>query len=60
MNELPTAAPTATLERRRTGPVTMWGELVVESSWRPGDKPRVESEGWLRAHGYLPERRQER
>ena len=36
------------------------GELVVESAWRPSDKPRVESEGWLRSHGYLPERRQPR
>lgn len=47
----------SSLERRRTAaPVSMWGELVVETAWRPSDKPKVE-EGWLRANGYLPERR---
>ncbi len=47
-------------DRRRGSTASMWGELVVESMWRPSDKPRVESEGWLRSHGYLPERRQPR
>jgi hypothetical protein len=43
---------------RRTGarPASMWGELVVEPTWRPQDKPKVE-ESWLRTNGYLPDRR---
>jgi hypothetical protein len=60
MNETPKTNDTANMERRRGAPVTMWGELVVESSWRPQDKPRVESEGWLRANGYLADRRAQR
>ena len=47
-----------TLERRSGPPVApMFGELLVESSWRPTDKPSVESEGWLRANGYAQDRR---
>jgi hypothetical protein len=49
-----------TMERRRAVvPVAPnWGELLVESSWRPSDRPRTESEGWLITHGYAPERRE--
>lgn len=57
MNESNAAQNLATQERRRGSSASVWGELVVEMAWRPTDKPRVESEGWLRAHGYLPERR---
>jgi hypothetical protein len=56
MNERNTT-DTASMERRQANNTSIWGELVVEMSWRPSDKPKVESEGWLRAHGYLPERR---
>jgi hypothetical protein len=49
----------ATMERRRTPQPSapQLGELLVESSWRPADRPRT-SEGWLIAHGYAPERRE--
>lgn len=48
------------MERRNTQkPASMWGEIVVEPTWRPQDKPRVE-ESWLRANGYLPDRRSAR
>ncbi|HEY1088641.1 MAG TPA: hypothetical protein VGE37_13140 [Archangium sp.] len=60
MNETPKTTDTANMERRRGSATTMWGELVVESAWRPQDKPRVESEGWLRANGYLVDRRAQR
>jgi hypothetical protein len=47
------------MERREDRqPKTAWGELVVESSWRPTDRPKVESHGWLVTHGYAPERRE--
>lgn len=54
MNENKTES---TMERRRDAPASIWGEIVVEPTWRPQDKPRVE-ESWLRVNGYLPERRQ--
>lgn len=60
MNENLKSADTASMERRHGAATTMWGELVVESAWRPTDKPRVESEGWLRANGYLVDRRAQR
>jgi hypothetical protein len=60
MNELNKQNDTNSIDRRRGTAATMWGELVVESAWRPSDKPRVESEGWLRAHGYLADRREQR
>lgn len=60
MNETLKPTDNATMERRRGTATTMWGELVVESSWRPTDKPRVESEGWLRQNGYLADRRANR
>lgn len=44
-------------ERRQTATVSMWGEFVAENAWRPQDKPRYQTDGWLRAHGYLPDRR---
>lgn len=60
MNELNKQNDPNSIDRRRGTAATMWGELVVESAWRPSDKPRVESEGWLRAHGYLADRREQR
>jgi hypothetical protein len=44
---------------RRTGapPAPKFGELLVESAWRPTDKPVSASDGWLRANGYAPDRR---
>ena len=45
-------------DRRNTAPAsTIWSELVAENAWRPQDKPRYQTDGWLRAHGYLPDRR---
>ncbi|MBI3184564.1 MAG: hypothetical protein HYZ28_20710 [Myxococcales bacterium] len=45
-------------ERRKGKPsAPLFGELLIESNWRPADRPPVSSEGWLRAHGYAPERR---
>ena len=54
------AAPENNLMERRQGapPAPKYGELLIESGWRPTDKPAAESEGWLRAHGYAPDRRQ--
>jgi hypothetical protein len=57
MNEQNKPIELTNTDRRRGKAATMWGELVVESAWRPSDKPRVESEGWLRSHGYLADRR---
>lgn len=44
---------------RRTGNTTapLFGELLVECAWRPTDRPVGVSDGWLRAHGYAPDRR---
>lgn len=55
---LPTTTDTSTMERRKGPPKSQLGELVIESSWRPTDRPNVESDAWLRAHGYAPDRRQ--
>ena len=53
------AEQAAAMERRQgPPPAPQYGELLIESGWRPSDKPAVESEGWLRAHGYAPDRRQ--
>lgn len=60
MNETQTQNAAPSTDRRRGKAATMWGELVVESAWRPSDKPHVESEGWLRSHGYLADRRTDR
>lgn len=58
MNENRTPETTSTMERRARRPESsIWAEILTESAWRPQDKPR-ESDGWLRAHGYLPDRRQ--
>lgn len=35
----------------------LFGELLVESSWRPADVVPAASEGWLRAFGYVKDRR---
>ncbi|MFO0598006.1 MAG: hypothetical protein U0228_22075 [Myxococcaceae bacterium] len=57
MNERNTTE-TSTMERRTAKtPSSIWGEIVVEPTWRPQDKPKVE-ESWLRVNGYLPDRRQ--
>jgi hypothetical protein len=50
--------PTMERRERRTPKAPAWGELVVESSWRPTDRPVVQAEGWLIANGYAPERRE--
>ncbi|MDP1922099.1 MAG: hypothetical protein Q8L14_38015 [Myxococcales bacterium] len=45
---------------RRSGVVPqppLFGELLVESSWRPADVVPAASEGWLRAYGYAKNRR---
>lgn len=53
----PTAQSTSPDRRRGVPPAPRHGELLIESGWRPTDKPSRESEGWLRAHGYAPDRR---
>ena len=35
----------------------LFGELLVESSWRPADGVPAAGEGWLRAFGYGKDRR---
>lgn len=35
----------------------LFGELLVESSWRPADVVPAANEGWLRAFGYVKDRR---
>lgn len=60
MNERNQPIELTNTDRRKGKAASMWGELVVESAWRPTDKPRVESEGWLRSHGYLADRRTQR
>jgi hypothetical protein len=49
--------PAADRRRRASPAAPALGELVVESSWRPTDRPPVAVPGWLVAHGYAPERR---
>ncbi len=58
MTETTEQKPTMERRERRTPRAPAWGELVVESAWRPSDRPLVQSEGWLIAHGYAPERRE--
>lgn len=41
----------------RTPSAPLFGELLVESSWRPADVVPHASEGWLRAFGYVKNRR---
>jgi len=59
MNELTPTSTTWQGPERRTGasPAPQFGELLVESAWRPTDKPVSASDGWLRANGYAPDRR---
>lgn len=47
------------IDRRsgRTPSIPLFGELLVESSWRPSDVVPAASEGWLRAYGYAKDRR---
>jgi hypothetical protein len=56
-----TIAPKSPWEgpERRSGapPSPAFGELVVQGSWRPTDRPVAASDGWLRANGYAPDRR---
>ncbi len=53
------SAPTVKHEDRRRGApkAPLFGELLIESSWRPTDPPMGASEGWLRANGFAPDRR---
>jgi hypothetical protein len=50
----------APLVDRRKGPppAPMYGELLIDSGWRPNDLPPPEHEGWLRTKGVVPDRRQ--
>ncbi len=59
MNEHRPTQSTPTMERRAARPQrsSIWAEILTESAWRPQDRP-PETDGWLRAHGYLPDRRQ--
>ena len=60
-SELKTADQKIEADRRRGAPpAPRFGELLIESSWRPSDKPSHQSEGWLRAHGFAPDRRAQR
>ncbi len=45
---------------RRKGPppAPKYGELLVESGWRPTDPTTVANDNWLRAFGLAPDRRQ--
>lgn len=47
------------IDRRNgtTPEAPLFGELLVESSWRPADVVPAASEGWLRAFGYVKDRR---
>jgi hypothetical protein len=46
------------VERRQgVPPAPLFGELLVESSWRPADVVPAATEAWLRALGYVKERR---
>ena len=44
-------------DRRQTTDGSIWAEVVAQNAWRPQDKPRFQTDGWLRQHGYLPDRR---
>lgn len=50
-----------TIDRRKgKAPAPLYGELLIESGWRPTDRPNVQTESWLRANGYAPDRREQR
>lgn len=54
-----TSTDQSSMDRRKgPPPAPKFGELLIESSWRPTDRPNTESDAWLRAHGYAPDRRQ--
>jgi hypothetical protein len=59
MSEEVLTADHARIDRRQSQPTPLptFGELLVDFSWRPSDRPRVDSLAWLVAHGYAPERR---
>lgn len=58
MQDTATPEPRPLMERRAPRPpASLWAEVLNADAWRPQDRP-PESEGWLRAHGYLPDRRQ--
>lgn len=57
MNSRPTLLTQVLMERRTSGTANSFGELAIESSWRPTDRAPVAAEGWLRANGYAPDRR---
>lgn len=46
------------IDRRQGRPqAPLFGELLVESNWRPSDPVPQATEGWLRSHGYAKDRR---
>lgn len=46
------------IDRRAGAPVApLFGELLIESSWRPTDIASAATEGWLRSTGYVKDRR---
>jgi len=54
----PTLLTQVLMERRTDSQrLLAQGDLAIESSWRPSDTPPVAHEGWLRANGYVPDRR---
>jgi hypothetical protein len=59
MNTRPTLLTQVLMERRADGCAKQeaFGELTIESSWRPTDRAPVAAEGWLRANGYARDRR---
>lgn len=51
--------PTVVVDRRQgPPPAPKYGELLVDSGWRPNELPAPEAEGWLRTKGVVPDRRQ--
>ncbi len=58
-----TTAPTKTWDGidRRTGKpkAPLFGELLIESEWRPSDVVPAVNEGWLRSKGFAPDRRED-
>lgn len=60
MNELPTEILPSAERRRGTPPVPLYGELLLDSGWRPTELISPEHEGWLRARGVFVDRRQTR
>lgn len=46
---------------RRQGepPAPLFGELLLEAEWQPEGPLEMPADGWLRAKGLVPERRQQ-